>query len=306
MPTLLFSLLLCALAVWLLFGALAALVYPVLRRPLQAIDPAQASVLLLAWLALPPMAAVLTSAVLYSPDIAQWLVAGHCHAGDCAQHGPRAALAVIPAALLALWTLGGIVRCLLRQWLPARRWHRQLCLMGTDNGAFVRLDSMQPAAFTLGWLRPRVFISSGMQVACSARDIECILLHESAHRQRRDNLRLLLGRLLTAPVPSRWCARALDDLGLCCERACDERAAQATSRESVAGALLRVARIQQQPPGPASLAFVGSATEQRILAMLGPPPAPLANERVFASVAVAVLLILALVNPLHRAIELIP
>lgn len=306
MLPLLASMLLCALAVWLLFGALAALVYRLLRQPLRAIDPSQASLLLLAWLALPPFAALTACVVLYSPDVAQWLVAGHCHSGDCARHGPQAALSVIPAALLATWTLLGIGRCLWRQWLPARRWYRQLRAMGSDRGAFVSLDAEQPAAFTLGWLRPQVFISTGMQSACPSQDIDCLLLHEHAHRRRRDNLRLLLARLFTAPLPRRWSASTLEDLALSCERACDERAAAATSRESVAGALLRVARIQQQSPPPASLAFVGRATELRVLALLAAPPARMANERVFTAVAVTVLVILALINPLHRAIELIP
>jgi beta-lactamase regulating signal transducer with metallopeptidase domain len=306
MLPLLSSMLLCSLAVWLLFGALAALIYRMLRRPLRAIDPAQASLLLLAWLALPPLAALITCVVLYSPDVAQWLVAGHCHAGDCARHGPQAALSVIPATLLAAWTLLCIGRCLLRQWLPARRWYRQLCAVGSDRGAFVSLDAAQPAAFTLGWLNPKVFISTGMQAACPAQDIDCLLLHEHAHRLRRDNLRLLLGRLFTAPLPQCWSARALEDLALSCERACDERAAAASSRESVAGALLHVARIQQQMPPPASLAFVGHATELRVLALLDAPPTPMANERVFAAVTVTVLVILALINPLHRAIELLP
>lgn len=306
MLSLLSSMLLCTLAVWLLFGALAALVYRLLQRRLRFVEPAQASLLLLAWLALPPLAALLACAVLYSPDIAQWLVAGHCHAGDCARHGPHAALSVIPAAILAACTIYSMGGCLLRQWLPARRWYRQLRLLGSDRGAFVSLDAATPAAFTLGWLRPTIFISTGMQAACSAQDLDCILLHESAHRQRRDNLRLLFARLLTAPLPRRWSARILDDLRLSCEKACDERAAAATSRDSVAAALLHVAKIQQQLPPPASLAFVGGSTEQRIVALLAKPQAPLPNELVFAAVSVTVLIVLALINPLHWAIELIP
>ena len=306
MLSLLSSIILCALVLWLLFGALAALVYRLLRPTLHAIDPAQASSLLLAWLAIPPAAALLTCYVLYSPDLTQWLVAGHCHFNSCRLHGPQSTLAILPAAFLLAWTLSSISRCLLRLWLPARRLCAQLYRAGDDVGDFVRLDSTEPAAFTLGWLKSRIFISAGMQAACSAQDIDCILLHERAHRQRCDNLRLLVGRLLVAPLPSSWPRQALNDLKLCCEKACDLSAATALSRESVAGALLRVARIQQYSSPSDSLAFVGNQTEQRILALLGEPPAPLANELVFATIAATLLLILALINPLHRAIELIP
>jgi Zn-dependent protease with chaperone function len=306
MLSLLSSLLLCIVALWLVFGAIQAGIYRLLRPTLQAIDPSQASALMLAWLALAPFAALLASYVLYSPDLAQWLVAGHCHSNECHMHGPQSTVAILPAALLTAWTLFSLARCLLRQWLPAQRLCDRLAGIGEDTGNFVTLDSAQPTAFTLGWLKPKIFISAGMQDACSARDIDCILYHEAAHRQRRDNLRLLAGRLLTAPLPPRFAQRALDDLKLSCEKACDNSAAALLSRESVAGALIRVARVQQQAAPVASLAFVGNQTEQRILALLEEPQAPLAGEKVFAAASVALLVILAMINPLHRAIELLP
>ncbi len=306
MLALLSSIVLCTLMLWLLFGALQALIYRLVRPMLQAVDPAQASNFLLGWLALPLLAALLTSYVLYSPDFAQWLVTGHCHFNSCRIHGPQSSLAIIPAAFLANWTLWSVGRCLLQQWLPAQRLRGQLCSAGDDAGEFVSLDSTQPAAFTLGWLKPKIFISTGMQALCSAQDIDCILLHESAHRQRHDNLRLLSGRFFAAPLPQLWPLQAFDDLKLCCEKACDLGAAASLSREYVAAALIRVARIQQYPSPNVSLAFVGNRTEQRILALLEEPQAPMANELVFATVSVTLLFILVMINPLHRAIELIP
>jgi Zn-dependent protease with chaperone function len=306
MLSLLSSILLCVLALWLLFGLLQAGIYRWLQPTLQTIDPSQASTVLLSWLALAPFAALLASYVLYSPDLAQWLVAGHCHSDECHMHGPQSRLAVLPAALLTGWTLYTLVRCVRRQWLPARRLCDHLASIGDDNGGFITLASTQPTAFTLGWLKPKIFISTGMQEACSAQDIDCILHHEAAHLQRRDNLRLLVGKILTAPLPRRSAQPALDDLKLSCEKACDLRAAAMLSRESVAAALIRVARLQQQAAPVASLAFVGNRTEQRIHALLDDPLAPLAGEKVFVAASIALLIILALINPLHRAIELIP
>ncbi len=306
MLPLLSSIILCALLLWLLFGALAALIYRLLQPTIRAIDAAQASTFLLAWLALPPFAALLTCYVLYSPDLAQWLVAGHCHLNNCLRHGPQSSLAIIPAVVLAIWMLLGVCRCVLRQWLPAQRLSTQLCRAGDDAGDFVSLGSAEPAAFTLGWFKPTIFISMGMQTACSPQEIVCIVLHETAHRERHDNLRLLLGRLLTAPLPQHWPLEALEDLKLCCEKACDLSAAAALSRESVAAALIQVARIQQNFAPTTSVAFIGKRTEQRILALLDEPPSPLANELVFVTVGATLLLILAIINPLHRAIELIP
>jgi beta-lactamase regulating signal transducer with metallopeptidase domain len=144
-----------------------------------------------------------------------------------------------------------------------------------------------------------------MQTLCSGGEIDCIVYHERAHLVRRDNLRLLLARMFTAPLPRSWTRPATDDLRLCCENACDLSAARMLSRESVASALIRVARIQQASAPSASLAFAGSKTEQRVLALLDEPQAAMPNEFVFLSLSVTLLLILTLINPLHRAVELL-
>lgn len=306
MLTLLSSMLLCGLACWLLFGTLVTLTYRLIRPPLLNSDPDQAGNLILGWLSLPPLAALLTTTVMYSPDLTQWLVAGHCHLGNCRQHGPQSALTVWPAAALLCWIGLRAGRCLLSQWLCVRRLAATLAHTGRDMGAFVQLDSPEPAAFTLGWLTPKIYITAGMQSACSSRDIDCILAHERAHRRRHDNLRLLVARLFTAPLPRSWSAAVIADLALCCEKASDLRAARELSRESVASALLRVARLQQPASPAGSMAFSGTQTERRIRALLDEPVAPLGNEYVFAATSAALLFILFIVNPLHRAIELIP
>ncbi|CAA0125542.1 Uncharacterised protein [Halioglobus japonicus] len=306
MLTLLSSIVLSVFTLWLFFGALQAIIYRTLQPVLLSIEPAQASKCLLVWLALPPASALLAAYVLYSPDLAQWFVAGHCHTSQCLAHGPQSSLAVLPAALLTAWTLYSIAQCLYRQWLPARRLCDQLTMMGVEQHDYITLDDSQPMAFTLGWLRPKVFISRGMQDACSEEEISSIVHHEAAHRKRRDNLRLLASRVLTAPLPQRWTARALDDLKLCCEQACDSSAAAILTRESVAAALIRVTRLQQQSTPVGSLAFSGNHTRQRILTLLDTPQVPLANEKLFAAAAVTLLIILMIINPLHRAVELLP
>lgn len=306
MLSLIASMLLCALVAWMLFGILTAACYRFIGPALRGIDPGQASNLILAWLSLPPLAALLTTVVMYSPDVTQWLVAGHCHRDSCLQHGPQSTLAIWPAALLLLWTIVSAGRCLLRQWRCARQLADELARTGRDAGTFIQLDAREPAAFTLGWFKPRIFITTAMQAACSAQDIGCILEHEKAHRLRHDNLRLLAATIFTAPLPRNWSEAALADLRLCCEKASDLHAAQTFSRESVAATLLRIARLQQSPSAGPGLAFAGTHTEQRVRALLDDAVAPLPNEYVFASVASALLVVLLIINPLHSTIELLP
>lgn len=306
MLSLLASMLLCALLTWLLFGTLTSLSYRFVRAALKNIDPGQASNLILAWLSLPPLAALTTTAVMYSPDVTQWLIVGHCHDAVCSQHGPQSALAIWPAAVLLLWTGISSGRCLLRQWRDARHLSAELSRSGRDTGAFIQLHASAPAAFTLGWFKPKIFITTGMQAACSAQDIDCILAHERAHRNRHDNLRILAALFFTAALPGQWSVAVLRDLRLCCEKASDLSAAQDFSRESVAAALIRIARLQQSASPAAALAFAGTHTEQRVHALLDEPVTPLPNEYIFACAATALLFVLFLINPLHSTIELIP
>jgi Zn-dependent protease with chaperone function len=306
MLTLAASILLCFLLLWLLFGALSCALYPLLRNTMASIDPAQASMLLLAWFAMPVVIAGLTCAVLYSPDVSAWLVTGHCHLGNCRQHGPQSAGAILPAVLLLLWTGLRFSGCLRSQWLPAHRLNRELAAVGRRRGDYIELDTAEAAAFTVGWWNPSVFITAGLRAACSSRELDCIVLHERGHRRRRDNVRLLVARLLSQPLPRTWSRAMLEDFKLCCEKASDQFAARAVAPEAVAAALLRVARLQTRGAVPGVLAFAGSHIERRVRALLAAPAAPLPGERVFACVAVGVLLILTIVNPLHRALELIP
>lgn len=300
------SMLLCFLALWLLFGALSCALYPLVRNTMASIDPAQASMLLLAWFAMPVMAAGLTCAVLYSPDVSAWLVTGHCHMGSCRQHGPQSTWAILPAVLLLLWTGLRFCNCLRCQWLPARRLNRELSALGRRRGDYLELDAAEAAAFTLGGWSPSVFITTGLLAACSPRELGCIVLHERGHRRRRDNVRLLLARLLGQPLPRRWSQAMFEDFRLCCEKASDQFAARAASPEEVAAALLHVARLQRESTPPGALAFTGSHIEQRVRALLAAPAAQLPGEQVFACVSATLLFILAIANPLHRALELIP
>jgi hypothetical protein len=303
MLTLAASVLLCTLALWLMFGLCTSLLYRLLRNTFMSIDPGQASSLLLVWIAVPLSIALLTGWVMYSPDISRWLVLGHCHLGDCRQHGPQTAGAVWPVALLVVWTALRLGVCLRRHWLPALRLRRQLDRMGQAREDYVYLDSPTPAAFTIGWWKSAVFITTGMRAACSPREIECILEHERAHRRRGDNARLLAAHVLSAPLPHGWTRLMLEDLKLLCEQASDQLAATATSREEVAQALLRVARLQQTIAPAGSFAFAGEHTVRRIEVLLAGPAAVLPNERVFASLSVGALLILTVINPLHRVLE---
>jgi hypothetical protein len=56
------------------------------------------------------------------------------------------------------------------------------------------------AAFCAGFLRPRIFISEGTVACLSDAELRAIVAHEGHHADRRDPLRLLVGRAMTSSL----------------------------------------------------------------------------------------------------------
>lgn len=74
---------------------------------------------------------------------------------------------------------------------------------GIRRGLLV--DSEDPRAFTFGYLRPKVAVTSALVDNLGASELQAVLLHEAAHARRRDPLRMLIvsslaRAFLVAPV----------------------------------------------------------------------------------------------------------
>ncbi len=129
---------------------------------------------------------------------------GAAHRVDLA--GVRLTYPVVNAAavlLLGLAVLGGAVllvtaRAAWRQVQATRRMTRSLPvirrLAGQPSVLLVAADA--PVAFCAGWLRPRVYVSTGVLDRLSDRELQAVLAHERQHRALRDPLRLAVGRVL--------------------------------------------------------------------------------------------------------------
>lgn len=132
----------------------------------------------------------------------------------------------------------------------------------------------QAACFTVGVLRPAIYVSASLRARVSPRDYEAMLAHESAHLRRRDGL---TGALLSAfftlfPVPGSRVLRA--DWERAAERACDAAAALSLGSPcDVAAALIQVARLVRHPlvGMPEGIAFTrasGEDVEGRVRSLL--------------------------------------
>lgn len=306
------SLSLIWLILWFALTLLFGLIYPVLRVPIMRLQPAHGSALLLLYWAMPVLMAFAASLMLFSPASDHLLVAPHCH-GSCvtaAQFSPHApqteelpiALAGLLLALLAAVALLGSFIYNLRR---GGRMNRQFEALTRRGRGYRVLDAQEPVVFTLGWWNPQVFISQGLIEHCSGAQLDVILAHEQAHRQRRDNLRLLLARVFALVLPSGMRQQLMHDLQILCEQACDFAAAEKYGAIPVAETLVHVGRLvnnAMRPPG--AVAFDGGDLSVRVHALLSSDArVSLRFWQLLLMFSALVYVLLLTLDPLHHGAE---
>lgn len=255
-------------AIWILFAFTTNLAYPLIRPLLLELHPATASSLLLSWITLPAFSALISSLLLFAPMLSLILADTSCTTGTCGIGASASHLVQLPALIIAFWLLLSGFIIFWRYWLPSHRLARQLRYTCKEEAHYSLLPSETPAAFTLGWLSPRIYLTSGLIERCDDEDIRCILNHEQAHQRRKDNLNQLLARMFTSVLPNRLIQRQLDDYNLLCEQACDLEASQFQPADQIASTLLKVARLQSRRLPSGATTFVGGHIEERIMAVL--------------------------------------
>jgi Zn-dependent protease with chaperone function len=105
--------------------------------------------------------------------------------------------------LLALAALGAAVLVVTARaaWQQVRAHRRLLRALPVTRSlakhpAVLVLDAAMPLAFCAGWLRPRVYVSSGVVDRLSDRELRAVLAHEQQHGALRDPLRLAVSHVL--------------------------------------------------------------------------------------------------------------
>lgn len=161
---------------------------------------------------------------------------------------------------------------------------------GVDPTAVRVVRGLPTPAFTVGWLRPRIYVSASLLDRLSPAELEALLAHEGAHVARRDPLRLSLLRFLALTLFWLPALRRLaEDVADEAEIRADDRAARGRPL-ALASALLSLASW----PTPGELGVgVGFAQrhnllDRRIRRLAGEEP-PVASHVTRASLAGAIL-----------------
>lgn len=98
---------------------------------------------------------------------------------------------------------------------------------GVDPGLLRVVDGLPAPAFTVGWIRPRIYIASAVAERLSPPELASVIAHEGAHAARRDPLRLSLLRFFACTffwIPA--LRRLADDLADEAEVLADDAAAR--------------------------------------------------------------------------------
>ena len=138
------------------------------------------------------------------------------------------------------------------------------------------VEGLPTAAFTVGWLRPRIYVARRLADWLDAEQLTAVLAHEGAHAARRDPLRLSLLRFLTCTlfwIPA--LRRLADDITDEAEILADDAAA-ARNPLVLACAIVALARRPEEIAVP--YAAVGfhrhDLLERRVRRLLGEEPLP--------------------------------
>ena len=296
------------IVLWLLLGFLFVLLYPLIRRIFFVLHPRFGSALLLAYWMGPLILSVLSTSFLFVPDLESVLVDAHCHEA-CTDHVPLihslglASFGLAVGGFVLLFVTWRCVQTLRR----SRALRTQFHTFALHRGPYHLLGSDTPLVFTLGWWKPRIYLSEGLSSACTDADLSIILLHEQAHQERRDNLRLLFARLSSAILSNFLPTRIMPDLLLLTEQACDFRAAERFGHVAVAQTLLKVRRLMSFPKltiDGVSTAFAERDVEMRIKALLkAQHRIALHPWQVTALASVLLMSLTLLISPLHHGSE---
>lgn len=178
---------------------------------------------------------------------------------------------------LMQWILGlTAVRKLMRSGLPAdgvllHQLQQQQSLLQLNRKIELRVSDVVESPLTIGWIKPMIILPVAAINQLKPNELEALLLHELVHIRRYDylvNHALVLSRALLCFNPFIWLLH--EETILYREISCDDAVRSRQETSVYAGALFRMAQLQQQHR--LAMAATGSkdGLRKRIAYMLEP------------------------------------
>lgn len=148
---------------------------------------------------------------------------------------------------------------------------------GLDVGTLRVVHGLPTPAFTVGWLKPRVYVAHDLAYRLDVAQLTAVIAHEGAHAARRDPLRLSLLRFLTCTlfwIPA--LRRLADDVTDEAEVQADDDAAAGGNPVVLARTIVALAHGCENAAVPhAAVGFHrDDLLERRVRRLLGEEPAP--------------------------------
>lgn len=129
------------------------------------------------------------------------------------------------------------------------------------RGARVWLSPDVRGACAIGFLRPRILVSTTLVAQLQPEQLEAIVLHEQAHLERWDDWTRLAQRIILAIAGLHPAVRYINrQIDLECEVACDQRVVARTSAPlAYAGSLALAAQVASAQAGVSSVLAPGAS-----------------------------------------------
>ena len=222
---------------------------------------------------------------------------------DFAIGGHRFTYPSLNLAAVALLLLGGVSASAIAiaaraGWTQVRAQRRFLaqipivgCLTQYPRASVIRAP--EPQAFCSGWLRPRIYISTGALEVLESEELRAVLEHEHHHVRVRDPLRLAWTRITAQALFFLPALRALGRrYGDIAELEADEAAVGASTGDKAPLASALLAFDANSPPGTAGV------SPERVDSLLG---APLPWKPPMSTIVASLLALLAMTGVLWSA-----
>lgn len=201
---------------------LFSLLYSAYRPSLSATNLQNTSAFILSFGAMSIVATLLSTLLLILPELSGSIVFDHCHGQDCGPHQPSAmklsfwGMLLVTAIATAMFiVIAFILRKIVYEILKARRNLQVLTRLACSSkpldgqkplanntplapvSHYSVIESKDVFAWCAGFVKPKIFVSSGMLDRIDKKQLSTVLAHEHCHLQQRDNLRKLILRCCT-------------------------------------------------------------------------------------------------------------